>query len=89
MSDPTTDPAMWVLVKAVGGWVMAAALALFGWLGKRHISRLDKIEAEYVRRDVFDKTVLELRDEIRTGNRETHRRLDELMLLQAKRERTN
>lgn len=84
MSDPAADPMVLGLLKGAAAWLWAVVLGLFGWLGKRHISRLDGIEAAYVPREVFDRTVTDLRAEIKQGNSETHRRLDELMMLLAR-----
>lgn len=83
MSDPAIDPALLGWIKAAAGWVWALVLGLFGWLGQRQITRLDAIESSYVRRDEFDRTVAALRNEIATGNRETHQRLDKMLLLLA------
>lgn len=79
-------------LRAIGTYVLGAVLALLAWAGKRQIRRLDTIEerltelqADYVGEDIFMRTVADMRAEIAQGNRETHKRLDELMLLLAKR----
>lgn len=82
----TPDATFWEMVKTYGVLLLTSLLGLFGWFGRRQVARIDALEsADYVPRQTFDETVARLRDEIRQGNRETHKRLDDLMMLMAAR----
>jgi hypothetical protein len=42
---------------------LTALIAIGAWLFKRHVSRVDQIEEDYVTREELDKTITQLRDE--------------------------
>lgn len=44
---------------------LAALLGVMGWLFKRHISRVDQIEEDYVTREELNDTITQLREERR------------------------
>ena len=76
----------------VGGLIAMAGViwALIRYFIGREMDRMARIEEDVselrsssVSRTEFNQTVNVLRDEIRMGNSETHRRLDQLMLMRA------
>ena len=68
MSDPTNDPAA---ASNLIGWLAAILVGIFGWLGKRQVSRIDRIEARSVDRKEYNQTIQSLREEIRGGHEKT------------------
>lgn len=44
---------------------------VFAWFGKRQINRIDAIEKSHVDRSEYNQTIQSLRDEIKTGHKET------------------
>lgn len=83
--EPQHDPGLlrYLLETLAGLYLM-----LLTWLGKRHVGRLDEIERQQrqsITRDEHARTVEALRSEIQTSSRETHKRLDDILLLLSKR----
>lgn len=79
----------------VGALIAMAAViwALIRYFIGREMDRMARIEEDVselrsssVSRTEFNQTVNVLRDEIRMGNSETHRRLDQLMLMRAEKQ---
>lgn len=89
--DTVTDwlwAAFWSIVVFVGG--------VLGWMSRRQITRLDHFEGRVetlekiiVPRMEFTDTVNGLRREIHDGNRETHSRLDKIIMMMARKRSCN
>jgi len=61
-----------------------ALLAVLAWMGRRHVDRLDVIERTYLSREEHDRVIAAIRSDIQASTAGTHKRLDELLLLLAK-----
>lgn len=67
-------------------FAMGALMSIFAWLGKRHIKRIDDLEAKIsntVSMDQYNGTLAALRSSIDDGNKGTHERIDKLMMFLA------
>lgn len=88
-----SDPSVWgEILKAVA--TLLGALGLSGWLSKRNMERIDTISESHVPREEFNSMVASLRREQREAREEqakaaaaTHARLDNVLLMLAKKDK--
>jgi len=66
--------------------LILAMLSFVVWVLRRHVTRLENVERDYLPRGEHDRVISSLRNEIRSGQQSTHDRLDKLLLLLASKE---
>lgn len=61
--------------KSILVWLLGALMAILTWLGRRQISRIDRLEAGSVTRDELAKTLAQMREDRLQMHRENREEL--------------
>jgi len=68
MNDPVSDP---VSTSKVVGFLVAGFIGLLSFIGRRLMTRVDKLESIAVDKDEYNKTIESIRTEMKQGHEKT------------------